>query len=323
MLGDGPTAAALVARLECSGVAIHSLPTGDIDDVLARLEQIVAAGPAPHLFITTARDAADADPRDEHAWEMATRDALLLPYFVCQKWLQLAAAGKWIDRASLVGVVDLGGDFGFARGACSPLGGGVAGLLKAILIEYVVVQQHSKLRVKVIDAPTETSDDELMTQVLRELASGNPACEVAYVGSRRLVPMAIQHETAAVDGSPIRPGGVWVVTGGARGIGAACALELGRRFGLKLHLLGTTPLPQIDPAWRDLDEQGTNALRASLMIAARQAGEPAAARWERVQKDIEIDRSLRLCRGRRRGHISRLRRFRPRGSRTDAGSDSP
>ena len=70
-------------------------------------------------------------------------------------------------------------------------------------------------------------------------------------------------------------------------------MELGRRFGLKLHLLGTTPLAEIDPAWRELTAEGLQKLKASVMIAARQAGKPTAQAWQRVEKDLEIDRTLR------------------------------
>ncbi len=70
------------------------------------------------------------------------------------------------------------------------------------------------------------------------LASGSLDYEVAYIGGRRLVPAAVAREVAFARPANIRPGSTWVITGGARGITAACALEFGRRFGLKLHVIG-------------------------------------------------------------------------------------
>src|SRR6185295_4931740 len=91
----------------------------------------------------------------------------------------------------------------------------------------------------------------------------------------------------------VRSGGTWVFTGGARGITAECALELGRRHQLKLHLIGTSPLREVDPSWRNLSADGLKALKLSVMREARTAKRNMDDEWSRVQKDIEIDRSLR------------------------------
>jgi acyl carrier protein/NAD(P)-dependent dehydrogenase (short-subunit alcohol dehydrogenase family) len=294
VLGANAQADALRSRLRDSGVEVHDLPiTDEIDATLAALEAICLAGPTPHLFITTSCDGLFGDVNDEQSWSERRHEAMTLPFFVCQKWLGLASAGKWLDRATLVAVTALGGDFGFLRGAEVPTGGAVAGLLKAITIEYAIMQDLRNLQVKVIDAPLDAATDQLVDHIFRELASGNLDYEVAFVGDRRQVPFAVEDAVHGSRSSDIRSGAVWVVTGGARGITAACALELGRRFGLKLHLLGTTALPEIDPAWRDLEGERLQQLKASVMIAARKDGRPAAQAWRQVEKDLEIDRSLR------------------------------
>ncbi|MFI4875495.1 MAG: SDR family NAD(P)-dependent oxidoreductase, partial [Blastopirellula sp. JB062] len=48
-----------------------------------------------------------------------------------------------------------------------------------------------------------------------------------------------------------------------------------------------------DPAWRTLDDSGLQKLKADTMIAARKAGQQAPQAWQRVQKSLEIDKSLR------------------------------
>ncbi len=294
VLGADALADALRRGLKRAGVEVHDLPlTGDVDRAVDVLQQICTAGPAPHLFITTGRGASAEDPYDEQLWSQRRHESMLLPFFVCQKWLELATAGQWLDRCTLVAATGLGGDLGFERGADAAAGGALAGLLKAIYVEYAIMQEQKNLRVKAIDAPADAAPDRLCENIFRELASGNLDFEVAYVDDRRRVPFAVEREVDASRPINIRRGGTWVVTGGARGITAACALELGRRFGLKLHLIGTTPATSIDPAWRDLNEEGVNRLKASVMIAARQANQPAAVAWQRVEKDLEIDRSLR------------------------------
>ena len=87
-------------------------------------------------------------------------------------------------------------------------------------------------------------------------------------------------------------GGTWIVTGGARGITAASALELGRRFGVKLHLLGKSPAPRPDAAWRNCTDEEFKSLKAAIVREAIEAGRSPAAEWDRVRKDREIEQSL-------------------------------
>ncbi len=305
VLGEGPTAEALRDRLEQAGVVVHVLSAdGEAGAVLAELEEICRSGPAPHLFLTSACDAPPIDPYHADAWERQHHATMLLPFLVCQKWTELATAGGWFERATIVATTALGGDFGFSRGAEAAQGGSLAGLLKAMLVEYGMMQNLTHLRFKVIDAPSDVDPRTLVDQALAELASGTPVCEVAYVAGRRLVSYAVERSVADAAGNPargiatrpgsgIRHGSTWVITGGARGITAVTALELGKRFGLKLHLVGSTPLAEIDPEWRNLSADGLKQLKASVMIAARKAGKPTAAAWQRVEKDLEIDRTLR------------------------------
>ena len=128
---------------------------------------------------------------------------------------------------------------------------------------------------------------------VRELAGATNDYEISFVGGQRYGQVALPVAAPLESHSTIRPGGTWVLTGGARGITAACGLELARRFGLKLHLIGMSRPPQIDPAWRNLDEAGTAALRAKVMIDARGKNEKPSDAWARIVKAIEIDRNLR------------------------------
>ncbi len=79
------------------------------------------------------------------------------------------------------------------------------------------------------------------------------------------------------NGVPDADPGVWLVTGGARGVTAACAIELARVAGGRIWLAGRsaeTPWPDDLPSVSDL-----KALRGLLVERAREAGErvtPAA-----------------------------------------------
>src|SRR6185295_19959354 len=63
-------------------------------------------------------------------------------------------------------------------------------------------------------------------------------------------------------------------------------------FGLKLHLIGTTPIDHLDPSWRTLDETRLGELRSRIMIEARGTGQTPSEAWARISKAIDIDRNL-------------------------------
>ena len=186
------------------------------------------------------------------------------------------------------------------------------------------MRNQRSLRAKAIDAPADEPVDSLAANICRELASKEVDYEVAFVGGKRFVQCAYPEKAPVKQHADIRPGSTWVVTGGARGITAECALALGRRFGLKLHLLGTSPLRQIDPVWRNLSPEGLKSLKGQ-----RDARSPRrrTADGRRVGRVLTRpgNRSLAagLCRRGRECNVSRLRRGRPRGVGRRAGDDSP
>jgi NAD(P)-dependent dehydrogenase (short-subunit alcohol dehydrogenase family) len=84
-----------------------------------------------------------------------------------------------------------------------------------------------------------------------------------------------------------------LLTGGARGITAAIALELGKRRNVKLHLVGTSSLPEIDPTWKTYNDEQLASLKKEIVkkAIAEKLGIPAKV-WQKVRKEIEIDSNL-------------------------------
>src|SRR5690606_15752770 len=136
------------------------------------------------------------------------------------------------------------------------------------------------------------SADAVAANLLRELAAAEPEVEVAFVqGTRRVVrPVPSGSVTGALSAVP--RDGVWVVTGGARGITAIAAMGLAKRFGWKLHLLGKSPPPQTAAAWRDYDEAQMKALKIAMARQAVAEGRSPSEAWDRVMKDVEIHNNL-------------------------------
>ncbi len=289
ILGESKVGEAMKARLQAAGATVHQLPIGaDIDATLAELNRLWAIAPAPHLFLTTARE--DAANVTETEWSGRAVRGMQVPYFVCQRWVQLVQEAGLTKQATLVGLTALGGDFGFSGRIAGVEGGGLAGLFKGIRREF------SGLTVKVIDAPAEESPAQLAACVLKELAAATPQTEVGYLRGERLLPKAIPQTASTQRPASKIPHGTWIVTGGARGVTAVVARELGKRFGLSMHLLGSTSLPSIDPTWRNLTEEGLKSLKRTISEQARAAGKNPAQAWKDIERAIEIDRTLQAFR---------------------------
>ncbi|WP_410586364.1 SDR family oxidoreductase [Amycolatopsis sp. lyj-23] len=101
--------------------------------------------------------------------------------------------------------------------------------------------------------------------------------------------------------SPLRPGSVVVVTGGARGITAACAKELASRTPLRLWLLGSSRLQDVPEDLLEADDDELAGLRADFLKTER-ARTPGAtvrevmARFDRLLNARESHRTLRELR---------------------------
>jgi NAD(P)-dependent dehydrogenase (short-subunit alcohol dehydrogenase family) len=148
---------------------------------------------------------------------------------------------------------------------------------------------------KAIDLDPAEPADVLAGYVLEEIDRDQPDVEVGYASGRRYVVRPQQQAVPRPIREP-RRGGVWIVTGGARGVTAIVSRELGRRFGLKLHLLGTSPPPQIDPAWRELSPDRLRELKAQITRQALADKQVPAQVWQQVERALEIDRNLRSMR---------------------------
>jgi NAD(P)-dependent dehydrogenase (short-subunit alcohol dehydrogenase family) len=68
------------------------------------------------------------------------------------------------------------------------------------------------------------------------------------------------------------------------------------RYGLTLHLLGTSPAPDFDPAWRHLDAEGMRQLKLQVMTDARKIGVNPVKHWQNTEKQLEIDATLERLR---------------------------
>jgi acyl transferase domain-containing protein/acyl carrier protein len=294
IVGRNPVAQALRARLEEQGATVLELPA-DLgpDQALAVLESMWRAGPIPHLFLVTPWDEGARFTLDPEHWAGRRQQGVLVPYLVCQQWVRTLSRAPRGATATLVAATSLGGDLGFSSRVSVVEGGALAGLLKAIGREV------EGILVKVVDMAPETAPARVAATICAELASGSPAREVGYVHGRRRVVRAVARPAVRPESAGLPRGGTWVVTGGARGITACVARELGRRFGWRLHLIGRSALPpESDAPTRPPGAPGERSgaelrqWKETVTREARQRGRDPVAAWREVEKVAEIRASL-------------------------------
>jgi len=116
----------------------------------------------------------------------------------------------------------------------------------------------------------------LVTQILGELEHSLDAHVVAYRGQHRWVQTweGIRLD-ATLPPAVLRPGGVYVITGGLGGIGLVLARHLAERVGARLVLVGRTPLPP-RAEWASFlgrqGETGATEARVRAVLALEEAG---------------------------------------------------
>jgi len=288
ILGSGSLATELVRQLQAAGVSATVIPsTGPAARVFGDFEDCLARAPVRTLLLLAGRDSdvPAAGPLRKYGAEDAS--ATLIPYRICQRWLRALAEGSETEPLTLVGVTSLGGDFGFQSMPVHSEGGALSGLVKALRREFPQIVG------KVFDSPPAEPPQLVASRLLEELASGNPEVEVAcHRGKRRVVRIAPRPAGSKLV-ADVLPSGVWIATGGARGVTARMALELGREFGLTLHLVGSSPLPEISGEWLTAGDRELKQHRQVVAQIAREAGQNPAEAWSEFERSLEIARNLK------------------------------
>jgi NAD(P)-dependent dehydrogenase (short-subunit alcohol dehydrogenase family) len=192
----------------------------------------------------------------------------------------------------------LGGSFGSGRDEVlsddfAPWQGGVAGLIKSLAHEW------PNVLVRVVDLDRRQTAAKLAEQLFAELGDPDGPVEIGYSAGRRITlqcvpaPLAEQPDKAAL----LTSDSTVLLTGGARGITAAVALELARRYQPNLVLVGRSPAPEDN---EEADTAGiTNAadLKAVLIARSRRERRPASpavieSAYQRLLHDREIRNNL-------------------------------
>lgn len=295
VIGNSRDCEELVRRLEAQGQKVAWFREAQSDSV-AKLEKLWEKTPSPHLFIMTPRDSTAKTCLDDDRWKHRRDVGITSIFWFCQKWLALAEKSKLIDDASLIGVMSMGGDFGISQRIESAESGALSGLLKAIMIE-TWVNGHRTTPIKLMDFPTDVMPASIVDAIFVELDEPSYDVEIGWKGTSRSVLRSIPDPLPAKPTKKLTPAGNWLVTGGARGITAYLVKQLANRYPkLHFHLIGTAPIPQLTEEQRSLAATAMAQLRTQCMQEAKTRNQSPIKAWQKLEKAIEIDQTLRELR---------------------------
>jgi malonyl CoA-acyl carrier protein transacylase len=220
-----------------------------------------------------------------------TRHAFQVARAVAPKLAAKAATGA---TGAFVVVEDLGGDFGLSGSERAWLGG-LTGLVKTAR------QEWSRASVRAIDLEggAGSSDPALAERLADELVGGGVEAEVGLRANGERVALESIARGVTNGPMPLDRGDVIVVSGGARGVTAACVIELVRRTRARAVLLGRSMLDD-EPA--ELAQvQGDAQLKRAVLELSKAQGKTLTPpelgkRVERILASREIRGTLEACR---------------------------
>jgi len=176
-------------------------------------------------------------------------------------------AGRFAkEGGTFVTVQDTGGDFGLSGCERAWLAAPAA-LARTAAIEW------PSAHVRAIDVGrVGRSPDEVAAALCAELLSGGVEREVGLpVEGTRVVLQTVPAPLPAVSALPLDPQSVVVVSGGARGVTAACAIELARAARCRFLLLGRTSIEDEPACCRGVEADAE--LKRVLLAEAKGRGE--------------------------------------------------
>ncbi len=133
----------------------------------------------------------------------------------------------------------LGGRLGYAAASDERLGhGGLGGLVKT------VAKERPEIALRVVDLNPAARAEANAAFLVEELLAEGPEREVGRLGDERVVSDLRARPLGREMVQPLGSDAVVLITGGARGITARVAVELAKRFGCRLVLVGRSPAPQ-------------------------------------------------------------------------------
>jgi acyl transferase domain-containing protein/acyl carrier protein/NAD(P)-dependent dehydrogenase (short-subunit alcohol dehydrogenase family) len=217
---------AIVRELLAKGYKAELVSVDDVKSLPAELGALILVAPV--------RPAAKGCP-----WTAESESYLKKSFLLVQ------AAGRSFDARGTRGLVmtisRLDGSLGLEGGNDQdPAFGGLSGLMKTAAREWRSV-------CRAIDVSPALSLDAAAKALLKEMSFDGPVEACLNEGGLRTVAL-VERAVVSSGREPLKPGDAVIVTGGARGVTAECALALAKAFKPRLVLVGRSPLPVDEPS---------------------------------------------------------------------------
>jgi malonyl CoA-acyl carrier protein transacylase len=287
--GVAPAVAAILRGMEANyEILTHSAETGS--DLLnpARISELVDSRRPVSGAIAACIHLMPLDPVGQEDF-MSRTERDLKSLFLLAKALEkdLRQSG-----GVLLAATRQGGTFGIGElssGGFFAGNGAIAGFVKTVSREWPEVTS------RVVDFEPNVGPELIAKLLVDELLCDDGVLEAGYV---RGVRKTLRSQSSPLNAGPkplaLTCDSVVLVTGGARGITAGCALEIAKAYQPRFVLVGRSPLP---PAEEPVDTAGitdSRQLKAVLMDRLQTGGQRVTpAVIEGALKRLKMDRDVR------------------------------
>jgi NAD(P)-dependent dehydrogenase (short-subunit alcohol dehydrogenase family) len=240
-----------------------------------------------------ASSAAGDDVDSRAAW-VCTKSLYLLTQALRGDLTESARSGS----AFVLAATGMGGSLGYGRDARQPsfaAAGGVVGFAKCLALELPDV------RVRLVDMNPSHATGDNVDLLLSELGDADGPVEVGNDGQRRVTwePVPAELDLSGPPQIALNSSSVVVLTGGARGITARIAAELGRRFQPRLVLVGRASLVEREAEeTRNVKTGDLKSVLIAMHTARGQQADPRAIEqaYQQLLKDRELRENVQAIR---------------------------
>ena len=189
--------------------------------------------------------------------------------------------------AFLATVSFLGGSFGFSGKSftCDPVYGGLAGLAKTAALEWKTVLCRA------LDMPDSIESCLKNAEAAVSLMMTHGAVEMGLDGDSCNIPTLVDQE---INEEPVdlTSDDVVVITGGAKGVTAACAIEMAKNYSPTIILIGRSETPSTEPEWAN-NIYDPAVLKKAILTHLFKDMSPKPADLEKAYQKIISNREIK------------------------------
>lgn len=194
--------------------------------------------------------------------------------------------------AFLTMVSFLGGGFGFTNKLfhSDPIYGGLAGLIKTASLEW------ENILCRALDMPDSKEKCKETAESAVSLMMTHGSVEMGLDGDNCNIPTLINQDLS-YETLDLRSDDVVIITGGAKGVTAACAIELARKYSPTIILIGRSKSPSSEPDWaKEIHDPAI--LKKAILTHKFKHQTPKPADIEKIYQNIisnrEIEKNIQL-----------------------------